>query len=143
MNSRCCSRTACKQPPVYTLTYVYRESTAVLGPLAAYVEPHCYDLCEKHAARLVAPRGWEVVRLPPDPAQERANDLEALANIVREAGRPGPAERGGQPPAARSAPAGSPRQGQPVAEPVGQGIEVGRRGHLRVLRSAPTAQPES
>ncbi len=140
MNSRCCSRTACKQPPVYTLTYVYRDSTAVLGPLAAYVEPHCYDLCEKHAARLVVPRGWDVVRLPPDPAQERADDLEALANIVREAGRPGPAERAGQPSAA---PAGSPRQGQPVAEPVGQGIEVGRRGHLRVLRSAPTAQPES
>ena len=55
MRSRCCSRTACKHPPVYTLTYVYRESTAVLGPLAAYVEPHCYDLCEKHAARLTAP----------------------------------------------------------------------------------------
>ena len=71
MNSRCCSRTACKQPPVYTLTYVYRDSTAVLGPLAAYVEPHCYDLCEKHAARLVVPRGWDVMRLPPDPAQER------------------------------------------------------------------------
>ena len=29
-----------------------------------------------------------------------------------------------------------------VAEPVGQGIEVGRRGHLRVLRSAPTVQPD-
>ena len=69
MNSRCCSRTACKQPPVYTLTYVYRDSEAVLGPLAAYVEPHSYDLCEKHAARLVVPRGWDVVRLPADPAQ--------------------------------------------------------------------------
>ena len=65
--SRCCSRTACKHPPVYTLTYVYRDSTAVLGPLAAYVEPHSYDLCEKHAARLVAPRGWDVVRLPIEP----------------------------------------------------------------------------
>jgi len=30
--------------------------------------------------------------------------------------------------------AAAPRAG---AEPVGQGIEVGRRGHLRVLRSAP------
>ena len=135
MNSRCCSRTACKQSPVYTLTYVYRDSTAVLGPLAAYVEPHCYDLCEKHAARLVVPRGWDVVRLPPDPAQERADDLEALANVVREAGRP---ERAGPPPRS-SAP--GPRQ--PSAEPVGQGVEVGRRGHLRVLRSAPAPQPES
>jgi len=114
---------------------VYRDSTAVLGPLAAYVEPHCYDLCEKHAARLVVPRGWDVVRLPPDPAQERADDLEALANVVREAGRP---ERAGPPP--RS---GAPGPRQPSAEPVGQGVEVGRRGHLRVLRSAPAPQTES
>ena len=119
MRSRCCSRTACKHPPVYTLTYVYRDSTAVLGPLAAYVEPHSYDLCEKHAARLVAPRGWDVVRLPVETVQDRADDLEALANAVMET--------------------------QPVVrpdsrlekEPVGQGVEVGRRGHLRVLRSGP------
>jgi len=116
---------------------VYRDSTAVLGPLAAYVEPHCYDLCEKHAARLVVPRGWDVVRLPPDPAQERADDLEALANVVREAGQGG---GGGQP--SRSTP-GPARPGQTSAEPVGQGVEVGRRGHLRVVRSAPTAQQES
>jgi hypothetical protein len=95
---------------------VYRDSTAVLGPLAAYVEPHCYDLCEKHAGRLTAPRGWDVVRLPADPAQDREDDLEALANAVMEA----------QPKA--------PRQEK---EPVGQGVEVGRRGHLRVLRSGP------
>ena len=115
MGSRCCSRTACKHPPVYTLTYVYRDSTAVLGPLAAYVEPHCYDLCEKHAGRLTAPRGWDVVRLPLEPAAERADDLEALANAVMEA-----------PPRVRA-----------DKEPVGQGVEVGRRGHLRVLRSGP------
>ena len=115
MGSRLCSRTACKYPPVYTLTYVYRDSTAVLGPLAAYVEPHCYDLCEKHAGRLTAPRGWDVVRLPMEPVQDRADDLEALANAVMET------------------------QPRPRAEkePVGQGVEVGRRGHLRVLRSGP------
>ena len=140
MNSRCCSRTACKQPPVYTLTYVYRDSTAVLGPLAAYVEPHCYDLCEKHAARLVVPRGWDVMRLPPDPAQERADDLEALANVVREAGGSGPP--GGQGSSGRPERAERPGQPRPpMAEPVGQGVEVGRRGHLRVVRSA-TANDE-
>jgi hypothetical protein len=126
MRSRCCTRTACKHPPVYTLTYVYRDSTAVLGPLAAYVEPHCYDLCEKHAARLTAPRGWDVVRLPVDPAQDRADDLEALANAVMEA-RATPAP---------STPAGA-RTARAEKEPVGQGVEVGRRGHLRVLRSGP------
>ena len=124
MGSRCCQRTACKRPPVYTLTYVYRDSTAVLGPLAAYVEPHCYDLCEMHAGRLTAPRGWDVVRLPIEPAEERADDLEALANAVME-NRPG--MRPGPGPGLRSA----------NSEPVGQGTEVGRRGHLRVLRSGP------
>ena len=93
MRSRCCSRTACKHPPVYTLTYVYRDSTAVLGPLAAYVEPHCYDLCEKHAGRLTAPRGWDVVRLPVEPVQDRADDLEALANAVMESQPRARAER--------------------------------------------------
>ena len=165
MNSRCCSRTACKQTPVYTLTYVYKDSTAVLGPLAAYVDPHSWDLCEMHAARLVVPRGWDVVRLPPDPAQERADDLEALANIVRDVSR---AERAAasrpaaqQYPAAQPYPGAQPRQAaasarqappaprqgsQPrpaAAEPVGQGVEVGRRGHLRVVRSAPAPQPET
>jgi len=116
----------------------------VLGPLAVYVDPHSWDLCEMHAARLVVPRGWDVVRLPPDPAQERADDLEALANIVRDVGR---AERA----AAQARPAGpprqvpvrqqDPRQAEAVPEPVGQGVEVGRRGHLRVVRSAP--QPEA
>ena len=119
MGSRCCSRTACKHPPVYTLTYVYRDSTAVLGPLAAYVEPHSYDLCEKHAARLVAPRGWDVVRLPVETVQDRADDLEALANAVMEAQPPGRPDN------------------RLAKEPVGQGVEIGRRGHLRVLRSGP------
>jgi Protein of unknown function (DUF3499) len=149
VNSRCCSRTACKQLPVYTLTYVYKDSTAVLGPLSGYADPHSWDLCEMHAGRLVVPRGWDVVRLPPDPAQERADDLEALANVVRAAGR----ERGNAPPrqaqaqaaaqaSAPSRPAAPPRPA--VAEPVGQGVEVGRRGHLRVVRSAPApaTQPE-
>ena len=113
--SRRCSRPACKQTALFTLTYVYRDSTAVLGPLAAYVEPHSYDLCEKHAARLVAPRGWDVVRLPVETVQDRADDLEALANAVMETQPRARAEK----------------------EPVGQGVEVGRRGHLRVLRSGP------
>jgi hypothetical protein len=123
LSLRCCSRTACKHPPVYTLTYVYRDSTAVLGPLATYVEPHCYDLCEKHATRLTAPRGWDVVRLPVDPDQDRADDLEALANAVMET----------QPQRRLS----HDKDSNNGKEPVGQGVEVGRRGHLRVLRSGP------
>jgi len=87
----------------------------VLGPLATYVEPHCYDLCAEHAERLTAPKGWEVVRLPAGPSTPSGDDLEALANAVREAARPA----------------------RPPAEPVGEAIEVGRRRHLRVLKSVP------
>ena len=60
---RRCSRAACGRPAVATLTYAYSDSTAVVGPLATYAEPHSYDLCDAHADRLTAPRGWEVVRL--------------------------------------------------------------------------------
>jgi hypothetical protein len=67
---RRCSRTACGLPAVATLTYVYAESTAVLGPLATYAEPHCYDLCQVHSERLTAPRGWEAARPPQRPEPE-------------------------------------------------------------------------
>ena len=70
-----------------TLTYVYADSVAVLGPLSSAAEPHSYDLCQVHGDRLTAPRGWEVVRIEPDPdvAGPSRDDLEALANAVREA----------------------------------------------------------
>jgi hypothetical protein len=111
---RRCSRAACGRPAVATLTYVYADSTAVLGPLATFAEPHCYDLCEIHAGRLVAPLGWDVVRqAADDDAGPSSDDLEALANAVREAARPT-------------------RPAEPVME------EVARRGHLRVLRPGPS-----
>src|SRR3954454_9107467 len=85
---RKCSRTGCGRAAVATLTYVYSDSTAVVGPLATSAEPHSYDLCERHAVRLTAPRGWEVVRYEGDfPAEPSADDLTALAEAVREAGR--------------------------------------------------------
>ena len=101
-----------------TLTYVYADSTAVLGPLATFAEPHCYDLCVAHSERLTAPRGWEVLRLAPDPdlLGPSADDLEALADAVREAAIG---------PRTGVAPAGT-FEGAPVG--------AGRRGHLRVLR---------
>lgn len=76
-----------------TLTYVYADSVAVLGPLATYAEPHAYDLCSTHAERLSAPQGWSVVRLAPEFTEPEPthDDLVALAEAVREAGRPAPA----------------------------------------------------
>lgn len=97
-----------------TLTYIYSDSMAVVGPLAAFAEPHSYDLCEEHAVRLTVPRGWEVVRHVgefPSPIPH-ADDLEALADAVREAAR-----------------VELPRE---VRTPDENGL-TGRRGHLRVV----------
>ncbi len=114
---RRCSRTACGRPAVATLTYAYSSSTAVVGPLATYAEPHSYDLCDAHADRLTAPRGWEVVRLDVDAetAVPGEDDLAALAEAVREAARPAAA----------------------VVTKAPEVPELGRRGHLRVI--PPTA----
>lgn len=109
---RKCSRTGCPEPAVATLTYAYSDSTAVVGPLATASEPHSYDLCEAHALRLTVPKGWEVVRHEGTFAtpEQSADELTALAEAVREAGR---SDRPAPPP-----------------EPEGTS---GRRGHLRVL----------
>lgn len=60
---RPCSRQTCREPAIATLTYVYADSMAVLGPLSGAPEPHSYDLCEHHADRLSAPQGWSVLRI--------------------------------------------------------------------------------
>ena len=110
-----------------TLTYVYADQTAVLGPLAIAAEPHAYDLCEDHAQRLSAPRGWDVVRLASDVGSRAPSDddMLALADAVREA-------------AARPQPALSPELEQVGMEANGA-RESGRRGHLRVLSQADDA----
>jgi hypothetical protein len=112
---RRCSRNACGRPAVNTLTYVYADSCAVLGPLATFAEPHAYDLCAVHSERLSAPRGWEVIRLAGQPVDTgpSGDDLLALADAVREAARPVPVAR--------------------VAPEDETGHETTRRGHLRVL----------
>ena len=62
MSARQCSKVACVAYAVATLTYDYADAMAVLGPLAIRREPHSYDLCPRHAERLSAPLGWQVVR---------------------------------------------------------------------------------
>ncbi|MGI8537043.1 MAG: DUF3499 domain-containing protein [Mycobacteriales bacterium] len=117
---RRCSRTACALPAVATLTYVYADRAAVVGPLAVQAEPHCYDLCEDHAQGLTAPRGWEVVRHQRDSAElarsRSSDDLEALADAVREAARPTHGLGG---------------DGHDAG--AGHDGGTGRRGHLRAL----------
>lgn len=114
MASRQCSKSTCARPAAATLTYVYADSTVVVGQLSASAEPHSYDLCAPHAEGFTAPRGWDVVHIHQDLVDPgpSPDDLDALARAVREAGAPRVAV---MPPA-------------PVAsEP--------RRGHLRVVNS--------
>ncbi len=62
-----------------TLTFVYSDSTAVVGPLATASEPHSWDLCVSHASRITAPRGWELVRhAGPLPTPSEDDDLVAV-----------------------------------------------------------------
>lgn len=99
-----------------TLTYVYLDSTAVVGPLATRAEPHSYDLCRQHSQTLSAPRGWEVIRIadPEVEPEHSTDDLLALANAVREVGL------------------ADERQSPPV-DAADSIVEVGRKGHLRAL----------
>lgn len=110
---RRCTRTGCARPAVATLTYAHADLTAVVGPLATFAEPHSYDLCEDHALGLTVPRGWEVMRHVGDfPAPiPHSDDLEALADAVREAARVEP----------------------PQSVATDTDTPTGRRGHLRVV----------
>jgi hypothetical protein len=119
---RGCSRGGCRRKAVLTLTYVYADSLAVVGPLATFAEPHAYDLCEVHGERLTVPNGWNVIRqertgTEPGPTDE---DLMAIADAVREVALPAPSSR-------EIAAAG-------IAPQTG-GQSLGRRGHLRAVHS--------
>ena len=109
------------------MTYVYSDSTAVVGPLATVAEPHSWDLCETHASRITAPKGWEMVRHAGgfSSATPDDDDLVALAEAVREAGLP---RRDSTPDAPRGR-----TEFTPVVPPSAPPARTGRRGHLRVL----------
>lgn len=115
---RACSRAGCRSIATMTLTYVYAESTAVVGPLATFSEPHAYDLCAMHGERLKVPHGWNVLRHEvtgeePGPSED---DLMAIADAVREV-------------ASRDEENSSQtKDEQPQST-------IGRRGHLRAIPS--------
>ncbi|MFW0786679.1 DUF3499 domain-containing protein [Gordonia sp. CPCC 206044] len=151
---RQCCRPGCARVAVATLTFVYAESTAVVGPLASAAEPHSWDLCEDHARRITVPRGWEMMRSERGFSAPIAEDYEltALAEAVREVGGSDRVEAsdgwpdrhdgaddtyGGRHRVGRMSPRAADASGpaDEASRRSGQGSRPrpGRRGHLRVL----------
>jgi len=103
-----------------TLTYIYADSTAVLGPLATFSEPHSYDLCETHGKRLTVPNGWSVIKeeSSQDLTGPSDDDLMAIADAVREV-----------------ALVQSSNNEVILDNSAGAANQLGRRGHLRAVPS--------
>ncbi len=57
---RQCSRPGCAEPASTTLAYQYELGRAWLEGLHRERDPHCYDLCARHADRLKVPAGWQL-----------------------------------------------------------------------------------
>ena len=115
---RGCSRVGCRSVATMTLTYIYAESTAVVGPLATFSEPHAYDLCAIHGERLKVPHGWSVIKQEFS-SQEHGpsdDDLMAIADAVREAAKPH-------------------NNSQTTSKDDPTQSQIGRRGHLRAVPS--------
>ena len=114
---RSCSRVSCRATATMTLTYIYAESKAVLGPIAAFSEPHAYDLCARHAAKLTVPNGWSVDRqaLVTESPGPNEDDLMAIADAIREVARASDTSEG--------------------EELIKDSSDLGRRGHLRAVPS--------
>jgi hypothetical protein len=101
-----------------TLTYVYSESKAVVGPLATFSEPHAYDLCVVHGTRLKVPHGWSVIKQELDGVSQGPSDddLMAIADAVREVAS---------------------KEVDPITPTPSTSTQqqIGRRGHLRAVPS--------
>jgi hypothetical protein len=105
-----------------TLTYIYSESTAVIGPLATFSEPHAYDLCESHGKKLTVPNGWSVLKedLAQGEVGPSEDDLMAIADAVREV-------------ALQTHPRRDEKENE-ISSASAQ-TNLGRRGHLRAVPS--------
>lgn len=57
---RQCSRSGCSDAAAVTLSYHYGQSQVWIDHLTPEREPHMYDMCDRHAARLSVPQGWHL-----------------------------------------------------------------------------------
>jgi Protein of unknown function (DUF3499) len=68
---RDCSKIGCREPAVATAAMRYREREVWLVELIPERDPNLLDLCEEHAGRITAPRGWTL-------RQERLKSADAV-----------------------------------------------------------------
>jgi hypothetical protein len=76
---RQCSRSGCAEPATATLTYQYGRAQVWLDDLSSEREPHDYDLCVRHTARLSVPNGWRL-------EDRRSSKVLAFSGVSRLAG---------------------------------------------------------
>lgn len=117
---RGCSRVGCRSIATMTLTYIYADSMAVVGPLATFSEPHAYDLCLMHGERLKVPHGWSVMKqeLSTEAQGPSEDDLMAIADAVREVAK---------------MPSSNDKEENSHSD--SSQTQIGRRGHLRAVPS--------
>jgi len=58
---RRCARPGCAEVATVTLSYDYGAARVWLEALATEGHPMTHDLCDRHAARTVPPRSWQLV----------------------------------------------------------------------------------
>jgi hypothetical protein len=69
---RSCARPDCGVSAEATLSYDYAAGTVWVEALAAERNPMAHDLCDRHADRLVVPRGWTLEDRRPGRAAGKA-----------------------------------------------------------------------
>lgn len=86
---RICVKPGCNNRAEAAFTYMYADSTIVIGPLSPTAQPDAYDLCEKHAKSFVAPRGWQVIRVQTqfDNTTPNEEEIEYLAEAIIQASK--------------------------------------------------------
>jgi hypothetical protein len=93
---RLCARAGCNAPAVATLRFEPTERLAWLAELDESAARTQGDLCQRHAAALVLPRGWQLhdervaahrvdpVDEPPEPVAEETVAIEIVEAVEKE-----------------------------------------------------------
>lgn len=83
--TRRCSRPTCSVEAAFTLSFDYSQQRAVLTGLVKDLTPELYDLCEGHANRTSAPRGWTLADeryVAPTQGRIFSDEAQALSALI-------------------------------------------------------------